>query len=57
VIRPVSLACERGEHAVCASCERCPCHAVPPTADYRAAREALARKREQREGSDGEATA
>jgi hypothetical protein len=54
----VSKNCKDGKHRSCWGCA-CPegCHAVPPTADFRAAREALARKREQRESSDQEATA
>jgi hypothetical protein len=55
----VSWNCRDGKHRACTGCSACPegCHAVPPTADYRAAREALARKREQRDDGDGEATA
>jgi hypothetical protein len=52
----ISRVCREGNCTPCTGCEH-PCHAVPPTADYRAAREALARKREQRQDGDGEATA
>lgn len=43
----VSWNCRDGKHRACTGCSACPeaCHAVPPTADFRAAREALARKR------------
>jgi hypothetical protein len=44
-----SANCRDGKHRACTGCPECSCHAVPPTADYRAAREALARKREQRD--------
>jgi hypothetical protein len=53
----VSWNCRDGKHRACTGCGECSCHAVPPTADFRAAREALARKRERRKDSDGEATA
>jgi hypothetical protein len=45
-VERVSVNCRDGKHRACTGCA-CPdgCHAVPPTADYRAAREALARKR------------
>lgn len=46
----VSWNCRDGKHRACTGCE-CPqgCHSVPPTADFRAAREELARKRERRD--------
>jgi hypothetical protein len=53
----VSWNCREGKHRACTGCPACACHAVPPTADYWAAREALARKRAERKDGDGEATA